>query len=425
MNRSLFTKMRSLNLLLFLFAMVQFLSGCWPSHKKMKEERPIVQPAFASSFGNDVGFLKQYTDIIVLEEGNAMLALSPALQGRVMTSTANGTSGKGYGWINKGLFEAGDTLEHINAFGGEERFWLGPEGGQFSIFFKEGTEFTLDNWFTPKFIDLVRFDVVNATGNSVVFNKRAALTNYSGFTFDVDVTREVKLLSNTGIARGLGIDLDNEVKPVAYRSINTLKNAGSIPWKKETGLLSIWMLGMFNPSPGVTVVIPFIAGDQQELGPIVNDDYFGKVPGDRLEMTDGVIYFKGDGQYRSKIGLSPLRSKDVIGSYDEDNNILTILKYNKPVDVTDYVNSQWKIQQDPYAGDVINSYNDGPPAPGEEPLGPFYELETSSPAVALAPGESIEHIQYTFHFEGSTQALDRIAQQVLGVSLDDVAKAFD
>lgn len=418
--------MRSLNLLLSLTAL-QYLLGCWPTHEKMKEKEGFdVELPRTSSFGQDVAFLKRYTDIIILEDtGGGRLAISPALQGRVMTSTANGASGKSYGWINKKLFEAGDTLEHINAFGGEERFWLGPEGGQFSIFFKEGTEFTLDNWFTPKFIDLVRFDVVNDTDNSVVFNKSAVLTNYSGFSFDIDVTREVKLLSNTEISQALGIDLAHEIKPVAYRSVNTLKNAGNIPWKKETGLLSIWMLGMFNPSPGVTVVVPFIAGNQEELGPIVNDEYFGKVPQDRLKVTDGIIYFKGDGQHRSKIGLSPLRSKDVVGSYDEDNHILTILKYNKPDDITDYVNSQWEIQEDPYGGDVINSYNDGPPAPGEEPLGPFYELETSSPAVALAPGESIKHTQYTFHFEGDAQALDQIARKILGVSLDDIAKAFD
>jgi hypothetical protein len=30
-------------------------------------------------------------------------------------------------------------VPHINVFGGEDRFWLGPEGGQFSIFFaKDG-----------------------------------------------------------------------------------------------------------------------------------------------------------------------------------------------------------------------------------------------------------------------------------------------
>ncbi len=53
------------------------------------------------------------------------------------------------------------------------------------------------------------------------------------------------------------------------------------------------------------MIIPFIKGDEKELGPIVNDAYFGKVPSDRLKVGDGVIYFKGDGTYRSKIAYRP------------------------------------------------------------------------------------------------------------------------
>lgn len=60
-----------------------------------------------------------------------------------------------------------------------------------------------------------------------------------------------------------------------------------------------------------------------------------------------------------------------------------------------------------------------PPESGAEPMGPFYELETSSPALALPAGESGSDIQYTFHFEGSPSVLDEIAQQLLGVSLDN------
>ncbi len=64
---------------------------------------------------------------------------------------------------------------------------------------------------------------------------------------------------------------------VAYKSENKLVNKGTNGWKKESGLLSIWMLGMFNPSPAVTVVIPFKQGDENELGVAVNDSYFGKI----------------------------------------------------------------------------------------------------------------------------------------------------
>jgi len=80
--------------------------------------------------------------------------------------------------------------------------------------------------------------------------------------------------------------------------------------------------------------------------------------------------------------------------------------------------------KDPYAGDVVNSYNDGPPEPGKPPLGPFYELETSSPAAKLKPGASLTHFNRTFHLIGSRVNLNIIAQQVLGASLDQIESAF-
>ena len=60
-------------------------------------------------------------------------------------------------------------------------------------------------------------------------------------------------------------------------------NKGDKAWKKETGLLSIWMLGMFNPSPAVVIVIPVKPGEEKLIGPKVNDNYFGKISGDRLK----------------------------------------------------------------------------------------------------------------------------------------------
>ena len=130
-----------------------------------------------NSYADDVSFMEEYIKVIQLTDAsnNAKVAISAALQGRIMTSSANGDKGRSYGWINKELFKSKDTLEHINVFGGEERFWLGPEGGQYSIFFKKGTEFTLEDWYTPKLIDLEPFDIKNQTSNKVIFTKTASL----------------------------------------------------------------------------------------------------------------------------------------------------------------------------------------------------------------------------------------------------------
>lgn len=378
------------------------------------------------TFGDDLAFLRKHGDVVVLSDtsGQSQVVVAPAYQGRVMTSTAEGAAGLSFGWINRELIASGKVVEHMNVYGGEDRFWLGPEGGQFSIFFKNGVPFDLEHWFTPAAIDTEPFDVVSLSRNRAVLKKDMQLENYSGTLFALRADREVRVLETDKAVEMLGIKPAETVKIVAYESANQVTNTGPQAWKKETGLLSIWILGMYNPSPATTVVVPFETGPQDTLGPIVNDAYFGKVPADRLVAKEGVLFFRGDGQYRSKIGLSPQRAKPVLGSYDAVNQVLTIVQYNKPGDVVDYVNSMWQLQDEPYRGDVVNSYNDGPAEPGAKPLGPFYELETSSPAAGLSPGETILHIHRTCHLQGPEAELSPIAEAVLGVTVSDIKSVF-
>ncbi|MEO8918132.1 MAG: DUF6786 family protein [Polyangiaceae bacterium] len=82
------------------------------------------------------------------------------------------------------------------------------------------------------------------------------------------------------------------------------------------------------------------------------------------------------------------------------------------------MNRMWEQQARPYGGDVVNSYNDGPPAPGKPALGGFYEIESTSPATARAPGESLTHRHQTYHLIGPRADLDALCRHVLGVSLD-------
>ena len=387
-----------------------------PEPPKRTEEGP---------FGHDVAFLKKHTDVIVLSrEDGAQVAVCPGYQGRVMTSSADGDAGLSFGWINRELIAKSERQPHINVFGGEDRFWLGPEGGQFSIFFKKGDPFDLKHWFTPEGIDWGAYDLVSKDSDRLVFTKTMTLTNYSDFVFDVQVDREVRLLAAEDMEKMIGAKPGAGVKAVGYLSDNKITNKGKAEWKKETGLLSIWILGMFTPTPDTTIVIPFRTGTESELGPVVNDDYFGKVPADRLIIKDGAMYFRGDGKYRSKIGLSRKRCKPTVGSYDAGNKVLTLVQFTLPEGATDYVNSMWEMQKQPYAGDVVNSYNDGPPEPGAKPLGPFYELETSSPAAALKPNESLSHVHKTVHLQGPEEELDKIATAALGVGLAEIKGAF-
>jgi hypothetical protein len=195
-----------------------------------------------------------------------------------------------------------------------------------------------------------------------------------------------------------------------------ITNTGNAEWNKSTGMLSIWILSMLNAGNQTSIAIPYKKGDTAVLGKIVTDDYFGKVPAERLKVGDGLILFKADGNQRSKIGLSPARALPMAASYDATNNVLTIAQFSLPEGKTDYVNSLWEQQQHPFAGDAVNAYNDGP-IEGKQ-MGKFYELESSSPAAALAPGQSLSHFHRTIHLKGTKAALNTVAQQLLGVGID-------
>src|SRR5437868_11978131 len=93
---------------------------------------PGPHAAAQSSFGDDVAFLKQHVNVVVLRRGDAQVAVIPGYQCRVMTSSAAGDAGASYGWVNRELIGSGKVEPHINVYGGEDRFWLGPEGGQCS-----------------------------------------------------------------------------------------------------------------------------------------------------------------------------------------------------------------------------------------------------------------------------------------------------
>lgn len=366
------------------------------------------------SFGYDMNFLKKHQAVITLEENNgkSRLIVLPELQGRVITSTSNGLEGNSYGWMHYDLIASGTYEEHINPFGGEERFWIGPEGGQFSIFFKKGTEFVFDNWYTPKELDTDPFDVVSQSDDAVTFHKKMRLVNYQDFQFDIEVNRKVTIFDKQQIEGDLGFDLANTVDFVAYQSDNEIKNVGTQSWSKDTGLLSIWILGMFMPSENTTVILPY------KGALALNTSYFGTIPPGRLTTTDKHVMYKGDGTSRFKLGLPPHNVMPYVGSYDADKTMLTIVNYTFAGDTT-YMNSAWRKQDNPYAGDVINSYNDGPLENGDQ-LGPFYELESSSSTKELEPGESIKHIHKTYHFEGEFDALNEISKRLLEIDLKDL-----
>ncbi|PWT76032.1 MAG: hypothetical protein C5B59_07445 [Bacteroidetes bacterium] len=378
---------------------------------------PIIQP-IKGTYSYDLDFLKKNSPGLVeleSDSGKAKVLISGHYQGRVMTSTAAGDSGNSFGWINYDLIASRQIKPHINPVGGEERIWLGPEGGQYSIYFRKGDTFDLAHWWVPGFIDTTTYQLVSSDKKNALFTTKASFANYSGTEFSVDITRKISLLDKSQVEAKLGTTLPAGVDFVAYQTVNQLKNIGSSDWKKESGLLSIWLLGMMNPSDQTKVIIPFKPG--ANVRSYITDNYFGAIPADRLQVKDSVLYFRADGKSRGKIGISPKIAKPIAGSYDFSRNVLTLI-IPKVDENVPYVNSKWEIQKKPYDGDVINSYNDGPTKDGQ--LGPFYEIESSSSVKELKSGGVLEYNQTTIHLQGEYKALSELARQVLGVNLDEV-----
>ena len=394
--------------------------GCsGPATKKQTTETGTT--ALKGTYAYDADFLKKHTSKVlelINEDSSGKILLSADYQGRVMTSTATGDTGNSFGWLNYDLIAAKDKKKQFNPVGGEERFWMGPEGGQYSLYFKGGDSFNIAHWQVPSFIDTDLYTVDQSDKSSATFSKKTSITNFSGTVFDIAIERKISLLSKEQLNAKLQINIPGDIHFIGFETYNKVTNTGSNDWSKDKGLLSIWLLGMFTPSIATTVIIPFHPIPNARS--YITDNYFGDIPKERLQVQDSVLYFTCDGKHRSKIGLSPLIAKPIAASYDFEKNILTVIIPQVDKNAA-YVNSKWEMQKEPYNGDVINSYNDGPLADGTQ-MGPFYEVESSSPALALKKGEAGVYKETTCHFQGNYETLKQLAKQLLGVNLDTIKK---
>lgn len=425
--------------------------------KPAQQQATSLSPYKQGSFGYDLAFLQQHDSVIVLqsEQGEAQVVVSPKYQAKVFTSTANGKEGLSFGWIHYKAFTAPPDA-HMNAYGGENRIWLGPEGGKFSLFFPKDSPMTFQHWKTPAAFDTEAWKVTTQGPLSVTMQKDMQLVNYAGTPLSISVTRRITILSRHDIDGLLHLQPDSAVKAVGYQTVNTLTNTGAQAWTETTGMPCIWMLDMFNPSPESVIIIPYkeeanpdgrvekeeaslrdeankgdggsVKRDDKTGRPggnprVATTDYFGEIPPDRIRYAQNTLFFKADGKSRGKLGIHPQKAKPLAGSYDAQHQVLTITLFELDPSGK-YLNQEWNTHKPPFSGDAVNAYNDGALADGSQ-MGPFYELESVSPAAALLPGHTLSHQHAVFHFTGGEAALDPICRQLLGVSLDMVKKAFD
>lgn len=395
------------------------LSAC--SQGKKQVDMEVYEKG---TFGYDLGYLAAKDSLVVLtgEGGDAQVVVSPKYQAKVFTSTADGRTGTSLGYLNYEALEATEVNRHMNGYGGENRFWIGPEGGQYSVFFEPGTEQVYDNWHTPRAIDVEPWRVVASDRGSVRLAKEMEVRNYRGTALRLAIDREVRLLSPAEVKRMLGVEAGSGIQTVAYATCNSVRNLNDFAWTEQTGTICMWMLDMFKVAPEALTIVPFVEGPEDRLGKIATTDYFGDIPSDRIRVEDGVLYLKTDGKYRSKLGVNPKRTKAVAANYNPALKCLTVTTFDVDPGAV-YLNQEWNPAKDPLVGDALNAYNDGPLEDGSI-MGPFLEIESASPAAFLQPGDRQVHRHNVFHFVGEERALDAVSRSVLGVALSKIKSIF-
>ena len=150
----------------FFIMLFLFSAACNNNSSDKKSESSEQLPK--GSYGYDISFLKKYSPgLVELQNKNMKVLLSADYQGRVITSTASGDTGNSYGWINYELISSGKKKKQFNPVGGEERFWLGPEGGQYSIYFNKGDSFNIAHWQVPPVVDTESYKVLQSDNSSI------------------------------------------------------------------------------------------------------------------------------------------------------------------------------------------------------------------------------------------------------------------
>ncbi|WP_111980140.1 DUF6786 family protein [Algibacillus agarilyticus] len=389
------------------------LQGCTLIKNDELDNAPTMSK---NEFNADVDLLKQQFNPVVLSDGQRKLIVVPELQGRIMTATANATKGQTFGWFNHDYLQT-PHQSRSTPIGGADRLMFGPETGTFSQFFPHGKERTTDNLYAQDAIVMQPYNVIAQTASKITVQAPVTLVNNADTTFEFDVKRTVRLFSKAEIEAMTKLTHLDTVEFVGYGSDTQIINTGEA-WKKETGLVSIWHLGAFKPSADTTVVIP-TKGTVKEATP-----YFNAIKTSHTQTAKNHVFYKADAQYMNKTGVPPHQTKPIMGAYDAQRNLLTLVMFNiSKHQAARYVTASWIDSSDPYNGEIVNVFNDGPDDFGQY-FGPFYEMESSSAAFELSSGGSQSHYHYTLHFQGDKTALNKITTELLGITLSEIEQVF-
>lgn len=353
------------------------------------------------------------------ERGSAVL-VAPSLNGRILTSKVGEVESLGF--VSLSDIEQGDSRAPFNNFGGQDRFWIGPEAGMYGLFFKPGDDFDRQSWRAPPHLNRGAMNVESASASHLSMRRDMRFINYAGSRFEVRIEREVRMIPSSDLREELGVEIPADLNFVGSYSMNTMVNIGETAWNRDNGALCIWILGQYRAGPNVLAIAPFRDLPEDQDGPVFNDDYFGRVSDespDRIARVDQAVVFRADARREGKFGLPPERCKGLAGSFDPDKNLLVVVKFDQHDEGEHYASFSWKYPNpEPYRGDLLQVYN------ANSETHAFYELESVSPCRELEPGQKISHRHANFAFQGDREALAELARKVLGVDLDRVLAAM-
>ena len=367
----------------------------------------------APTFAEDLALLQGAAPVQLLRAGEGVVAVSGQMQGKVFTSSTSGPAGRSLGWFKREAFRDGSFRNRMGSLGGEERLWFGPDFGRFNVFVEPGLPQTDETRHVPPPIDTLYFAVTRQNEREVVSEGAMSFMNYRGYVFDVFVRRRVAVVDRATAAEQLGQELPPELDLVTFTTETDLTNRGARAWARDSGLFSVWHLSCQTPTDSTTVIIPLRGRPDS----IVN--YFSPHRADRLRVTGDHALYRADANYLNKIGVPARHTTPAFGSYSPELDLLTIVQFTFSATDSLYVNAHPSELPHPLGGDVVNVFNDGITPSGGGPYGPFHELESSSPARELAPGQRLRHGSTYYHLRGPRPALDAVAHAVLGLRLEE------
>ncbi|MBL8693056.1 MAG: hypothetical protein JNJ88_03075 [Planctomycetes bacterium] len=340
------------------------------------------------------------------EESSARTFVAPELEGRVMTTAIGSIASAA--WMDPRAFALRGSASRFHNYGGQDRLWIGPEGGDFGWFFDPGAPCEGSHWRVPSELNVGPMEVVDASHWDVHMQRSLTLTNRRGDRFSGRLERSVRVLSRNFAHRLLKAPIPDEVTMAAAVTTNRLLCES----RSGAPLVHLWSLSQLPASPRAVVMAPLGPGDPAAGRPEVEDRYFGKIPEERLWREGSVLCMRADGRRTSKFGIGAHASTGFAGSFSPEQELLTIAAF--PVQRTEpYANNLWTATAAaPFGGDVFQSYNSDD--------GRFFELESVSPARFLEPAQELSHWHATLFAVGPRRKLSDLARSVLGSCLTDL-----